>query len=219
MVSLDPLGCHRRKCNILWATDSPTLSPTSHPKLEKLSAPCRRSEPIVTLSYFLSTYRRNCLLRVYDMRWCICYQAMRGDHLASGDRLSETILSSEMRSLRPSKAPMIQQEFQHFLDSDGKLIKPLEFRQSVYHGGIDASIRRSLWPHLLNIYPQDITGEFWKMICTTFISVRHRRNKQGQVGQNGATFGSSNERVTDQPTNGHTHLLRGFVVPKKVLKK
>ena len=92
---------------------------------------------------------------------------MRGDHLM-GERLSETILSSEVRSLRPIKTPMIQTEFQNFLDSDGRLIKPLEFRQSVYHGGIEPSIRRSLWPHLLNVYPENLTGSFW-ITCTVNI--------------------------------------------------
>ena len=88
---------------------------------------------------------------------------MRGDGMM-GDRLSETILSTDPRALRPVKPPMTQTEFQRFLDSDARLIKPLEFRQSVYHGGIDVSIRRSLWPHLLNVYPENLTGESVNMV-------------------------------------------------------
>lgn len=53
---------------------------------------------------------------------------------------------------------MTDLEFRNYLDSDGHMVKPEEFRLSIYQGGIEPSLRRVVWRHLLNIYPKDMSG-------------------------------------------------------------
>lgn len=60
--------------------------------------------------------------------------------------------------IMPLKAPMSDMEFHSYLDSAGFMIRPNEFRLSIYQGGIEPSLRRVAWRHLLNIYPADMSG-------------------------------------------------------------
>lgn len=53
---------------------------------------------------------------------------------------------------------MSDAEFHNFLDAVGHLIQPQQFRLSVYQGGVEPSLRRVVWRHLLNVYPDDMTG-------------------------------------------------------------
>jgi hypothetical protein len=38
------------------------------------------------------------------------------------------------------------------------MVKPEELRLSIYQGGIEASLRRVVWRHLLNIFPAGLSG-------------------------------------------------------------
>ncbi|XP_060079188.1 TBC1 domain family member 25-like [Ylistrum balloti] len=60
---------------------------------------------------------------------------------------------------RPSKSPMTDMEFRNYLDSSGHMIKPEEFRISIYQGGVEPSLRRVVWRHLLNIFPIGLSGK------------------------------------------------------------
>lgn len=53
---------------------------------------------------------------------------------------------------------MSDMEFHNYLDSGGFMVKPNEFRLAIYQGGIEPSLRRVAWRHLLNIYPADMSG-------------------------------------------------------------
>ena len=66
--------------------------------------------------------------------------------------------SEDEQMYRPIKSPMTDMEFRNYLDSDGHMVKPEEFRLSIYQGGIEPSLRRVVWRHLLNIYPKDMSG-------------------------------------------------------------
>lgn len=66
--------------------------------------------------------------------------------------------SEDEQQYRPIKSPMTDMEFRNYLDSDGHMVKPEEFRLSIYQGGIEPSLRRVVWRHLLNIYPKDMSG-------------------------------------------------------------
>ncbi|OTF79292.1 TBC1 domain containing protein, partial [Euroglyphus maynei] len=46
-----------------------------------------------------------------------------------------------------------------FLDSDGRVRCQRNFRISIYRHGMDTTIRRIGWKHLLNVYPDDYTGQ------------------------------------------------------------
>jgi hypothetical protein len=39
------------------------------------------------------------------------------------------------------------------------MVKPEELRLSIYQGGIEASLRRVVWRHLLNIFPAGLSGK------------------------------------------------------------
>ncbi|KAL3853456.1 hypothetical protein ACJMK2_016992 [Sinanodonta woodiana] len=60
---------------------------------------------------------------------------------------------------KPLKSPMTDLEFRNYLDSDGHMVKPEEFRLSVYQGGVEPVLRRVVWRHLLNIFPTDLSGK------------------------------------------------------------
>ncbi|GFR85520.1 TBC1 domain family member 25 [Elysia marginata] len=65
---------------------------------------------------------------------------------------------SDNETFKPLKPPMSDMEFHNYLDSAGFMVKPNEFRLSIYQGGIEPSLRRVAWRHLLNIYPADMSG-------------------------------------------------------------
>lgn len=71
--------------------------------------------------------------------------------------LSES--DSESESFKPVKQPMVDSEFHGYLDCDGRLIKPRELRLSVYQRGIDPSLRKVVWKHILNVYPHGLTAK------------------------------------------------------------
>ncbi|XP_013412563.2 TBC1 domain family member 25-like isoform X2 [Lingula anatina] len=60
---------------------------------------------------------------------------------------------------KPVKPPMGDKELQNFLDSDGCLLNPQEFRFSVYQGGVEPSLRKVVWRHLLNVFPDGLSGK------------------------------------------------------------
>ncbi|XP_022299236.2 uncharacterized protein LOC111108042 [Crassostrea virginica] len=60
---------------------------------------------------------------------------------------------------KAAKPAMSDQEFRNFLDSAGYMVKPEEFRISIYQGGCEPSLRRVAWRHLLNIFPNGLSGK------------------------------------------------------------
>ena len=54
---------------------------------------------------------------------------------------------------------MTDAEFHGFLNSVGHMVRPQEFRLSVYQGGVEQSLRKVVWRHLLNVYPLERTGQ------------------------------------------------------------
>ncbi|KAL8602471.1 hypothetical protein ACOMHN_065184 [Nucella lapillus] len=62
------------------------------------------------------------------------------------------------RIFKPVKPPMADKEFHQYLDSAGYMVKPNEFRTSVYQGGIENSLRRVAWRHLLCVFPDNLSG-------------------------------------------------------------
>lgn len=60
--------------------------------------------------------------------------------------------------LQPMRQPLSDQEFRSFLDSVGQIVQPNKLRNVIYGGGIDPSLRRVVWKHILNVYPDGMTG-------------------------------------------------------------
>ncbi|CAG5117893.1 unnamed protein product [Candidula unifasciata] len=65
---------------------------------------------------------------------------------------------AENEVIKPLKAAMSDMEFHSYLDNAGFMVRPNEFRLAIYQGGIEPSLRRVAWRHLLNIYPADMSG-------------------------------------------------------------
>ncbi|XP_064604846.1 TBC1 domain family member 25-like isoform X2 [Liolophura sinensis] len=59
---------------------------------------------------------------------------------------------------KPLKPPMTDSEFHHYMDSDGRLVRPEEFRLSIYQGGVEPALRPVVWRHMLNLFPENMTG-------------------------------------------------------------
>ncbi|KAK9872327.1 hypothetical protein WA026_017142 [Henosepilachna vigintioctopunctata] len=59
----------------------------------------------------------------------------------------------------PPKAPLSDAEFRRYLDPVGQIINAKELRSCIYFGGIEPSLRKVVWKHLLNVYPKGMTGK------------------------------------------------------------
>jgi len=57
-----------------------------------------------------------------------------------------------------STAPLTDSEFTDYRDGVGTLVNIDKFRQRVFQGGLEPSLRRVVWKHLLNVYPDGLTG-------------------------------------------------------------
>lgn len=57
------------------------------------------------------------------------------------------------------RPPLSDNEFRYYCDSVGQIIHQNELRKVIYNGGIDPSLRRVVWKHILNVYPAGLTGK------------------------------------------------------------
>lgn len=95
--------------------------------------------------------------------------------------------SEEDLEYRAIKAPMTDMEFRNYLDSDGHMVKPGEFRLSIYQGGTEPSLRRVVWRHLLNIYPESMSGR------ERFAYMKRKENEYFELRDQWRKLQSSNQ--------------------------
>ncbi|XP_037717682.1 uncharacterized protein LOC119552018 [Drosophila subpulchrella] len=67
-------------------------------------------------------------------------------------------LSEEHMANLPPRPPMCDSEFRLFLDALGQIQRKDELHRVIFLGGIDPSLRRVVWKHLLNVYPGGANG-------------------------------------------------------------
>ena len=71
---------------------------------------------------------------------------------------------------------MTDPEFRYFMDAVGHMVRPDEFRLMVYQGGVEPSLRSVVWRHLLNVYPEGLSGrerfEYQKKKCNEYYKLR-----------------------------------------------
>ncbi|XP_030560511.1 uncharacterized protein LOC115762449 [Drosophila novamexicana] len=67
-------------------------------------------------------------------------------------------LSDEHMANLPPRPPMCDGEFRLFLDALGQIQRRDELRKVIFLGGIEPSLRRVVWKHLLNVYPSGLHG-------------------------------------------------------------
>ncbi|CAG9769065.1 unnamed protein product [Ceutorhynchus assimilis] len=61
-------------------------------------------------------------------------------------------------SVQPLRAPLSDGEFRKFCDAVGQIVYAKELRSVIYYGGIEPSLRKVVWKHLLNVYPDGMNG-------------------------------------------------------------
>lgn len=71
----------------------------------------------------------------------------------------EDIQQAQEITSQPPRPPLTDSEFRKYLDPVGQLIKPEEFRNAIYYGGVEPSLRKVVWKHLLNVYPEGLSGK------------------------------------------------------------
>ncbi|CAB3377490.1 Hypothetical predicted protein [Cloeon dipterum] len=82
----------------------------------------------------------------------------------------ERTLGMVQRALKPEEAPDYDPEppeeapvddvcFRSFLDPLGTLEEPRAMRAAVFASGVEPSLRKVVWKHLLNVYPEGLKGK------------------------------------------------------------
>ncbi|XP_055917640.1 TBC1 domain family member 25 [Eupeodes corollae] len=67
-------------------------------------------------------------------------------------------MNDEPLSQLPPRPPLSDSEFRMFLDPVGQILRQDELRKVIFLGGIDPSLRRVVWKHILNVYPNGMNG-------------------------------------------------------------
>ncbi|KDR13484.1 TBC1 domain family member 25, partial [Zootermopsis nevadensis] len=60
---------------------------------------------------------------------------------------------------QPPRTPLTDAEFRKFLDPIGQVVQARELRTAIYYGGIEPSLRKVVWKHILNVYPDGMSGK------------------------------------------------------------
>lgn len=142
-----------------------------------LEAAClSASDPCLRLKVDLKPFEEGTCLEDWDIITPVDVNRTNATG-TSGDRitLAGTILNQMEKTLnlvqralnltneptntyKPTKAPMNDIEFHTYLDASGQLVRAADMRHSIYQGGLEPSLRRVVWKHLLNVYPDGMTG-------------------------------------------------------------
>ena len=73
--------------------------------------------------------------------------------------------------------PLNDNQFRNLLDCEGKVKCSRELRIAVYRRGVEPSLRKVVWKHLLNVYPSGLTAQqridFMKLKCETYCQMRN----------------------------------------------
>lgn len=67
-------------------------------------------------------------------------------------------LNEETMAALPPRPPLADTEYRMFLDALGQIQRSDELRKVIFFGGIDPSLRRVVWKHILNVYPNVMNG-------------------------------------------------------------
>lgn len=60
---------------------------------------------------------------------------------------------------QPTRPPLTDAEFRKYLDPIGQISHMKELRNAIYYGGVEPSLRKVVWKHILNVYPQGMSGK------------------------------------------------------------
>lgn len=92
------------------------------------------------------------------------------------------------QSIQPPRPSLTDAEFRRFLDPIGQVIHSKELRAVIYFGGIEPSLRKVVWKHILNVYPEGMSGrermDYMKRKAQEYQNLRERWRTLVQKGQN-----------------------------------
>lgn len=97
-------------------------------------------------------------------------------------------------SMQPPRSPLTDAEFRKFLDPIGQVIQSKELRAVIYFGGIEPSLRKVVWKHILNVYPEGMSGrermDYMKRKAQEYINLRDAWKNIMHNGQNVGDLGT-----------------------------
>lgn len=96
--------------------------------------------------------------------------------------------SSHQQNVHPPRPPLTDAEFRRFLDPIGQVVHSKDLRAVIYFGGIEPSLRKVVWKHILNVYPEGMSGrermDYMKRKAQEYQNLRERWRMLVQKGQN-----------------------------------
>ncbi|XP_070163925.1 TBC1 domain family member 25 isoform X3 [Polyergus mexicanus] len=96
--------------------------------------------------------------------------------------------SSHQQNVHPPRPPLTDAEFRRFLDPIGQVVHSKDLRAVIYFGGIEPSLRKVVWKHILNVYPEGMSGrermDYMKRKAQEYQNLRERWRVLVQKGQN-----------------------------------
>ncbi|XP_029167470.1 TBC1 domain family member 25 [Nylanderia fulva] len=101
--------------------------------------------------------------------------------------------SSQQQNVQPPRPPLTDAEFRRFLDPIGQVVHSKDLRAVIYFGGIEPSLRKVVWKHILNVYPEGMSGrermDYMKRKAQEYQNLRERWRALVQKGQNVGDLG------------------------------
>lgn len=91
---------------------------------------------------------------------------VQGKDLVQGDnRIVDRILDQTNISKTNQYEPFNEQQYLKYLFPDGRIRSLREMRLAIYRRGVESSLRSTIWKHLLNVYPPNMTSEQRVRFC------------------------------------------------------
>ncbi|XP_037076236.1 LOW QUALITY PROTEIN: TBC1 domain family member 25-like [Pollicipes pollicipes] len=125
--------------------------------------------------------------------------------------MSRALNMGDERASAPAAAPpLTDTEFHNYLDTVGRLVQPKELRVAIYRGGVVPTLRKVVWKHLLNIYPEGMTAreriEYVKQKSTEYRELRDCWMKMVQEGRSRRRSSMSTNMVKKDVLRTDRHL-------------
>ncbi|CAG4998389.1 unnamed protein product [Parnassius apollo] len=115
----------------------------------------------------------------------------------------------------PPRPPLNDIEFRAFLDAVGQITNTSKLREVIYCGGIEPSLRKVVWKHILNVYPDGMTGkermDYIKRKANEYYALRSRWKdciQKGKVNSD-LTYVTSMVRKDVLRTDRHHNFYAG----------
>nr|CAB3266827.1 TBC1 domain family member 15-like [Phallusia mammillata] len=82
---------------------------------------------------------------VGDRRLSKTYEVVNSKHLMSNE--------DQQSVIKPDFSPLTKDTLSKYFDIDGRVVQESKLRQSLFHGGCNEEIRRTVWSFIFGLYP------------------------------------------------------------------